>query len=121
MDPHRLETFKSLPTISIEAFKTLLLLNGGAIVALLAYLGNARAPDLAARLFCPFVSFICGLVLAALAFAGSYRTQLVLYNDPQGTTHVLWLRVTFVIALLSLFAFAIGAFTALRALAVLPS
>ena len=102
--------------------ETLLLLNGGAIVALLAYLSKdgTRTPDLAARLSGAFVSFIFGLILAALAFAASYWTQLVLYNDPQGATHVPWLWVTFAIALLSLFAFSVGAFTALCALAALP-
>jgi len=38
---HAAETYKSLITISVEVFKALVLLNGGAVVALLAYLGQA--------------------------------------------------------------------------------
>jgi hypothetical protein len=38
---HALETFKSLISISVELLRSLLLLNGGAIVALLAYIGQA--------------------------------------------------------------------------------
>lgn len=37
---HALETYKSLIQTSVEGMKLLTLLNGGAAVALLAYLGN---------------------------------------------------------------------------------
>jgi hypothetical protein len=40
-DEHALETFKSLITVSVEGLKTLLLINGGAIVALLAFIGQS--------------------------------------------------------------------------------
>jgi hypothetical protein len=49
-DFHPEETFKSLITISVEALKTLALVNGGAAVALLAYLGNLAARTPAVRL-----------------------------------------------------------------------
>lgn len=39
IDNHWLETYKSLVTLSVEAFKFSALANGGAAVALLAYLG----------------------------------------------------------------------------------
>lgn len=43
-DDHALETYKSLISFGTEALKALQLLNGGAIVALLAYLGQAKLP-----------------------------------------------------------------------------
>jgi len=48
MDPkgkrsfHPEETYKSLITISVELLKALALINGGAAVAILAYLGRTR-------------------------------------------------------------------------------
>jgi hypothetical protein len=40
---HMTETFKGLITLSVELAKMLALVNGGAAVALLAYLGNFAA------------------------------------------------------------------------------
>jgi hypothetical protein len=48
-DFHPEETFKSLITISIELLKMLALVNGGAAVALLAYLGNLASRASGAR------------------------------------------------------------------------
>lgn len=39
-EEHALETYKSLITVSMEGLKTLLLINGGAVVAMLAFLGQ---------------------------------------------------------------------------------
>jgi len=38
---HALETYKSMLSISVEGLKALLLINGGAVVAMLAYLGQS--------------------------------------------------------------------------------
>ena len=43
---HAIETYKSLVQISVEGMKLLALLNGGAVVALLAYLGNLSGKTL---------------------------------------------------------------------------
>jgi hypothetical protein len=66
---HALETYKSLIQISVEGMKLLALLNGGAAVALLAYLGNvagkgSQTPDMRY----PMGFFLAGLVLCGLAF-----------------------------------------------------
>lgn len=70
--------------ISIEAIKYCALANGGAAVALLAYLGNvsakaptARAPDLS----CAMAWFLTGLFFAGALIASVYLTQLELYNE----------------------------------------
>lgn len=122
-EDHTLETYKSLVAISIEAFKALQLLNGGAIVALLAYLGQVSGRvALAGRVFFPLAMFILGLTLGTLAFATSYLTQLALFNESlQRATcwrwpHTCWLWCTFVIAFASLVAFIIGAISGVRAL-----
>jgi len=56
---HITETFKGLINLSIEGLKALLLINGGAAVAILAYLGNlaartsvAHLPDVKNALLC---------------------------------------------------------------------
>ena len=83
-DFHPEETYKSLITISVEALKMVALINGGAAVALLAYLGNftsrsgaRRPPNMTWALMC----FAIGLFLTVLAFIASYFTQLRLFNE----------------------------------------
>lgn len=79
--PERLtESYRSLVTLSVEGFSYLALINGGAIVALLAYLGNVEGnnvPDLSA----PLLWLIVGLVACGIAMAFAYLTQLHLFND----------------------------------------
>jgi hypothetical protein len=120
---HQTETFKSLISLSTEALKALQLLNGGAVVALLAYLGQAsKRADLARALTCPFALFVAGLLAATLAYGSAYLTQLSLYSEDvqgagfRGTKHQVWLWTTFAIALASLALFAFGAFASIAAL-----
>ena len=114
---HQIETFKSLIQISVEGLKLLALLNGGAVVALLAYLGNlagkpVSAPDIRIAMGC----FLAGLVLCGLAFAASYLTQLGLYNESLGAIpygrHGRWLWLAMALGLLSLSAFAARSYLA---------
>lgn len=119
---HTLETYKSLISISVELLKSLLLLNGGAIVALLAYIGQAEnGASVARNATCSLSWFIAGLVLSTLAFIGSYLTQSALYNegvhpDKYKGSHMPWLWSTFTVGLLSLLAFAVGAYSGVAAL-----
>jgi hypothetical protein len=119
---HALETYKSLISISVELLRSFLLLNGGAIVALLAYIGQAEnGAEVAKNAACSLSLFIVGLVLSSLAFVGSYLTQLALYNESVHSdkfkgSHSPWLWASFTIALLSLAAFSGGAFAGLAAL-----
>src|SRR5436190_8712498 len=118
-----LETYKSMIAIGTEALKALQLINGGAIVALLAYLG--QVPDrghlapLAAK---PLALFLGGLVAATLGFLGTYLTQLTLLNEFfkgvtfRGPKHMSWLYLTVGIALSSLALFALGSFAAVGVL-----
>jgi hypothetical protein len=120
-ESHRLETYKSLVAISIEAFKALQLVNGAAIVVLLGYLGQVSGrAALAGRMLCPLVMFILGLTLGTIAFATSYLTQFALFNESvpgyRGRPHTWWLWWTFGIALSSLVTFAVGAVKAVLVL-----
>lgn len=82
---HFVETFKSLITLSVEGFRYLALINGGALVALLAYLGNVTKngvalPDLRCALF----FFLFGLVGCGVALFFAYCTQLRLFQELSG-------------------------------------
>ena len=118
-EEHALETYKSLISISTVALKTLQWLNGGAVVVLLAYVGQHS--KLAVNFKCSLGWFLFGLVTATVAFFTAYLTQLVLYDEDihgaQRPRHTIWLWTTFALAVVSVIAFGIGAFTGLSALA----
>ena len=115
---HWLETYKSLITLSTEGFKFSALANGGAAVALLAYLGNlagknTSAPDMRASMG----AFLTGLIALGLAFVLAYLTQLQLLNEssrPSPTRHVWFLRGAILLFVASLGAFAVGCWEAVR-------
>lgn len=118
--PERItESYKSLVTLSVEAFRYLALINGGAIVALLAYLGNAKDADIP-ELGIPSLWFIVGLVACGFAMAFAYLTQLRLFNDllldgkfSSGHKPTLWAAM--LCYAVSLSSFSCGAWLAIRA------
>ncbi|WP_265421793.1 hypothetical protein [Aeromonas salmonicida] len=111
---HKAETYKSLITISIEGFKFCALINGGAVVAILAYMGSVASktactlPDMDAAMS----GFVGGLVACGLALVSSYFTQLDLIQG--GARHVTYLRCAFFLVLASIASFAFGAWAALQ-------
>ena len=100
----------------MEAIKFLALINGGASIALLAFLGNIYAsgrpiPDMR----CAMVLFAFGLVACGLSFATAYFTQLSLLNEIGSDArqkHSVGLYFTVALFLLSLLLFAVGSVTA---------
>ena len=124
-EQHAIETYKSLISISTEGFKALQLLNGGAVVAMLAYLGqlSSKCPELIYLAKLPLGLFVGGLVAGTFFFVTSYLTQLALHNENMGSVphagggHRLWLCLSFVIGLSSVALFASGAFACLAAMA----
>lgn len=127
-EEHAIETFKSLITISTEAFKALQWLNGGAVVALLAYFGQVSAdPSILARAKVPMALFVAGLVASTVAFVTSYLTQLALHNENinnpiyRGPRHEFWLWVTFIICVTSIVLFAWGAFACINVFSAPPA
>lgn len=112
-EEHAVETFKSIITVSLEGLKLLALFNGGAAVALLAYLGNVASknvppPDMRIPMLC----YVAGLSACGLAFLFSYFTQLMLYNESIGLIpsgrHERVRRFAIGFTILSLVAFATG-------------
>ena len=77
--------FKGLLTLGVESLKIMALINGGAAVAILAYLGNiaSRTPPPAhmPHMRSALLLYAAGVLATALAFIGAYATQLRLYNE----------------------------------------
>lgn len=123
LEEHAAETYRSLISVSVEGFKTLLLINGGAIVTMLAYFGQAaRGAELAACAAWPLGAFIVGLGCAVVAFGGSYATQFALYNETvapsryKGPRHMVFVWGTLFMVGVSFTAFACGAVSSVRVL-----
>lgn len=60
---------------SIGGFKTLILINGGAVIALLTYAGHNSDSVLATQWSGAFLAYIAGLVSAVLAYLAGYLSQ----------------------------------------------
>lgn len=115
---HRLETYKSLIILSTECFKYSILINGGAAVALLAYLGNVASkggtpPDMREAM----IAFLFGLLMCGITLFFSYITQLELFNESRANSrnkgqHRWWLWLAIISFVFSLFSFAAGSLLA---------
>jgi hypothetical protein len=60
---------------SLAGFKTLILLNGGAIISLLTYIGNSDDKRMTDPLSSAFIWYVCGLVTVMLAYLAAYASQ----------------------------------------------
>jgi hypothetical protein len=80
----RVEMFRSVIQAGQNALRTAFLMNGGASVALLAFIGHlssvapGRIPSLAPSL----AVFVCGVLVAALATGVTYLSQWFYAGDP---------------------------------------
>ena len=126
---HLTETYKGLITLSIEGLKILALINGGAAVAVLTYLGNlasrspvpAHIPEIKPALY----SYCGGLLATVLTFLVAYLTQLRLYYEERdlrgGVTitrrHAVGIAIGCVLSFGGAFAFGLGCWFAATALA----
>jgi uncharacterized membrane protein YidH (DUF202 family) len=118
-DQHWIETYKSLITLSIEGFKFTSLANGGAAVALLAYLGNisskgASVPDMRWAM----AAFLAGIVACGFAMVFAYLTQLQLLNESRrgaarpALSHAWFLWSAIVLVVVSVVLFGLGSWQA---------
>ncbi len=111
-DWHNEETYKSLITISNNGLKFIFLINGGAVIALLTFLGNLLKNNngsVAINMSLPMGLFLAGIVVAGIAYITAYVTQLRLYNEKAGTKkHEKWLRATLALAILGIISFGAG-------------
>ena len=117
---HFTETYRSLITISVEVFKFCALANGGAAVAILAYLGNiagsgGTTPDMR----CAMAAFLAGLISCGAAMLLAYLTQLRLLNESANRPnrffpHTLALYLSMLFVASSLGCFALGSWQAVN-------
>jgi uncharacterized membrane protein YidH (DUF202 family) len=107
----------------VEVAKMLALVNGGAAVAVLAYLGNIRSTH--AALMTPALRYFCiGLFWVILALIFAYLTQLRLYNEerarhngqPFRTWHAYLLGVAIALTFASATFFFVGCMVAVSVL-----
>lgn len=114
------ETYKSLITLSIEGFRYLALVNGGAVVALLAYLGKDGDTVNPVKFEHAFYGFAFGLIACALSMFFAYKTQLKLFNAlvEHGRfldTHKCEMKAGLICYGLSIGGFVYGAYSAISA------
>ena len=110
------ETFRSLVTLATEGFKFCALANGGAAVAILAYLGDVAGRDGALPdLRCAMGSFLFGLFFCGCSMLFAYLTQLKRLNslaEGKNTRGDWRLIVSLIFIFLSLSFFGIGSLSA---------
>jgi len=103
-------------SISVEGFKILALLNGGAAAGILAAFDKVKASINACDLKVAVISFVIGLMLVVLAFLLSYATQLTLFEELHDQrarrSHMKFFYGAFCCCVLSLAAFAYGSLRA---------
>ena len=122
LEQEQLETYKSLVSLSSLALKTLLLLNGGAAIALLAFLGNTWGRDDVPDVRASMALFLCGLACAGGATLVGYLAQLKLYQERRDNSfpsylrgHVFKLHVAVSLASFSMLVFCVGSYFAVVA------
>jgi len=114
------ESFKGAFEAGKEPLKAAMLINGGAAVVLLNFLGSVSKEGhkaLGLALTAPLLAFACGVVLAGVAFAGRYSAQ-VYYTLGSEVAGRRWHWVAAITAGVSFAAFMFGvweAFLAFRA------
>lgn len=116
-DWHQEETYKSLIQIGVNALRFVVIANGGAAIALLAFLGKIYEPGKVL----PDVTtslgwFLAGVFLGGIAHYTAYMTQLSLFNENMDlfkekllNNHSKWLTVSLVIVVSSIICFGVGA------------
>ncbi|WP_050466330.1 hypothetical protein [Herbaspirillum chlorophenolicum] len=110
---HKAETYKSMITISIEVFKLLVLINGGAAAGMVTAMKSILEVIDHTAFQRSLSMFILGLVGAAVAIFASWITQNILHNENMGAmkprTHITPLAWAIGASILSLVSFCIGA------------
>ena len=115
-----IETYKSMITLSIEGFKYAALANGGAAVAILAYLGNVTGKGQSIpNMSIPMIFFSAGIISCGVAMILSYLTQYFLLSDLAKIgkaikVHAFFLWTSLTFFFISLISFGLGSWQAIR-------
>ena len=113
-----LHMFEAAVEFAITAIKTLVMVNGAAVIALLTFVGQVWANDqsngsaMARVLFWPLLFFLTGLIMAVLTCLLAYITQMITTEHGRGVIPPLSKKIRlFAIAtsVLSIMAFTAGA------------
>lgn len=118
---HSIEMFKSVIESGREALNALVLVNGGAVIALLGFMGatisKGLTQALGANLTLPLLEFGIGVLMGALGFGARYFSQ-VFYSSEKNKLGIGFnaMAVGFAIAGYALFGYGMyGAFCAFAA------
>jgi hypothetical protein len=115
-----LEGFRQIIALGQSTLKSMMLINGGAAVALLAFLGNLITRSGSSTNVVVFAGsmrmFVVGVFLAAVAYATTYFSQLFYGGEKnwQQRTGLIFHIVTSLVGAASLAAFLWGAHAAYR-------
>lgn len=110
--------FEAAVEFAILAIRTLILINGAAVIALLTFVGQVWANDqhngsaMAHILFWPLLFFLTGLILAVITCLLAYITQMITTERGGGAIPPLSKKVRFfaiMTSVLSITAFTAGA------------
>ena len=120
---HLQETYKSLISFGTNTVKFVLLVNGGAVIALLTFLGNflkntsSTSGQVSIDMGWAMGCFLIGIVVGGIGNLSAYQTQLTLYNEeignPQKKSHTFWLHCTTVLVVIGILLFGVGSILAL--------
>lgn len=122
----QMESFKAAISIGANACRTFLIMNGGAAIALLAFLGNiwnkSTSTEAASAIATALVLFCMGVVLAGVCAGFSYISQSLFVSSELGNKKSLlyWGRGINLMACIcgagSIFIFAYGSFSAYQSM-----
>lgn len=117
-DWHQQETYKSLMMYGDNAVKFVLLVNGGAILSLLTFLGNfLKAGSASVDMAWPMACFLLGVIVGGASHITAYLTQLALFNEssarPFKRQHTYWLNWSLALVTLGILLFGVGSVLAL--------
>lgn len=115
---HLEETYKSMMMYGNSVLRFILLVNGGAIIAILTFWGNLLKNGATEfSMAWPMGCFIGGIVVGGGAHITAYFTQFALFNEESGRSlkrgHDFWLGATMLFIVIGIVLFAAGATFAL--------
>jgi hypothetical protein len=118
LEAFNIEMFRAVVAYGQSALKSAMLINGGAGVALLAFIGHVwekdLAPEIVRGLTWSLFLFISGVLASAVAAGTTYLSQHFWASDWQRTGHAIN-YITIVLVGMSYLAFAIGGYEAYSA------
>lgn len=120
---HLEETYKSLIQIGVSGLRFVLLANGGAVIAILAFVGELSASKTnLPPLYWSLGYFLAGIFFGGLSHITGYITQLILYNEEKGNKqvcfmgHNLWLYISLFLVFAGVVCFGLGAWCGVTSL-----